>query len=182
MTFRRKQIYLTEGLLRENYPVLLKCLTDLEVVAYWYSAKRMVEFKTIDDITNFVAEEPDEIFWEMYTTEGVFIGFVSLYDFKEKERCGFSILILDKNYWGRGIGLEAITLMLHYAFNKLEMKTVVLETSEFHKSAIRLYEKVGFKKTDIVPNDRTIFHDGKWILSGTVIMELKRSDFASLAV
>lgn len=178
MTLQGNQIYLKENLSEENYPQLLKWLTDLEIIGYLYSAKRMVDFKTVGDVKNFLAEEKDEIFWEIYTKDGKFIGYTSLCSFKGKEQCEFNIFILDKNYWGKGIGLEATKLILDYAFNKLGMKKAVLETSEFHQGAIRLYEQSGFKKVEIVPNDRTIFHNGEWVLSGSVIMAIERADFS----
>lgn len=171
MNLQGNQIYLKENLSEENYPLLLKWLTDLEIIGYVYSAKRMVKFKTIEDAKDFLAEEKDEIFWEIYTKDGKFIGYTSLCSFQGKEQCEFNIFILDKNYWGKGVGLEATKMMLDYAFNELGMKKVVLETSEFHQGAIRLYEKAGFKKVEIVPNDRTVFHNDEWILSGSLMME-----------
>ena len=173
MNLQEKQIYLKENLSEENYPLLLRWLTNIEIIGYLYSAKRMVDFKTIEDIKNFLAEEKDEIFWGIYTNDDKFIGYTSLCSFQRKEQCEFNIFILDKNYWGKGIGLEVAKLVIDYAFNELEIKKVVLETSEFHQDAINLYKKAGFRKVKIIPNDRTIFHNGKWLLSGSLIMEIK---------
>lgn len=174
MKLAGEKIYLKEGLVKENYPLLLKRLTDLETVGYLYSAKRMLGFKTVEDVKEFLAEEKDEIFWGIYTKDNMFIGYTSLCSFQGKEQCEFNIFILDKNYWGKGMGSEVTKLMLDYAFNELEIKKIVLETSEFNQSAIRLYEKVGFKKTEIVPNDRTVFRNGEWVTSGSLFMEITR--------
>lgn len=171
MSMQGKQIYLKENISEENLPLLLKWLSDVERIGYLYYAKRLVEFKTTEDVENFLAEEDDERFWEIYTKDGKFVGYTSLCRFEEKERCEFSIFILDKNYWGKGIGLEVINLMLHHAFDDLGMKEVVLETSEFHEGAIRLYKKAGFEDVKLIPNDRTVFHGGKWVLSGSVVMK-----------
>ncbi|MEI7890856.1 MAG: GNAT family N-acetyltransferase [bacterium] len=173
MKIQGQQICLKKNLSDENYPLLLGWFVDLEVIGYLYSAKRISKFKTIKEIKDFLAEEKDEIFWEIYASDDKFIGYASLCDFKEKEQCEFSIFILDKNYWGKGLGLETIRILLEHAFNDLKMKAVVLETSEFHQGAIKLYEKAGFKKIKAVPNDRTVFHKGEWVLSGSVLMEIK---------
>lgn len=178
MTLQGKQIYLKENLSEENYPLLLKWLTNLEIIGYLYSAKRMVEFKTVEDIKGFLAEEKDEIFWEIHTKDDKFIGYTSLCSFQKKEQCEFSVFVLDKNYWSKGIGLEVTNMMLDYAFNKSQMKKVVLETSEFHQSAIKMYEKAGFKKAEVIPNDRTVFHEGNWVLSGSLIMEIEKYGFS----
>lgn len=173
MIIKSKQIYLKKDIKEKNYPLLLKWFTNLDVIGYLYSAKRMVNFKTLDNVRSFLAEEKDEIFWEIYTKDNEFIGYTSLCCFEGKKQCEFSVFILDKNYWGKGIGLEATKSILEYAFNELKMKMVMLETSEFHQGAIRLYEKAGFKKMRIISNDRTVFHRGNWKLSGSVIMEIK---------
>lgn len=99
MILQGKRIYLRENLVEENYPLLLKWLTDLEIIGYLYSAKRMVEFKTTEDIKNFLAEEKDEIFWEIYTKDGKFIGYTSLCSFQGKEQCEFNVF-----FWIRIIG------------------------------------------------------------------------------
>lgn len=140
MILEGNQVILKRNLLKENYPHLLEWFTDLEIIGYLYSAKRMVDFKTTKDVKNFLAEEKDEIFWGIYTNDDKFIGYASLCSFQGKEQCEFNIFILDKNYWSKGIGLEVAKLILNYAFNGLGMRKVVLETSEFHQSAIRLYE------------------------------------------
>ena len=166
-----------ENLLEENHPLFLRWLTDLEIIGYLCSAKRMVDFKTVADVKNFLAEEKDEMFWEIYTKDGKFIGYTSLCSFQGKEQCEFAIFILDKDYQGKGIGKEVMRLVLSYAFDQMKMQKVFLETSEFHANAIKLYEKAGFEKIKIIPNDRTIFHQGEWILSGSVVMELTGDNF-----
>ena len=173
MNNQGNRIYLRKNLSEENYPLLLKWLTDLEIVGYLYSSKRMVEFENVEDVKKFLAEEKDEIFWEIYAKDGNSIGYTSLCSFQEKEQCEFNIFILDKNYWGKGIGLEVTKLILDYAFDELEMKKIVLETSEFHQGAILLYEQSGFRKIKIMPNDRTVFHNGEWVLSGSLMMEIE---------
>ncbi|NTU66841.1 MAG: GNAT family N-acetyltransferase [Candidatus Moranbacteria bacterium] len=176
MILQGNQVNLKKNFLKENYPQLLAWLTDLEIIGYLYSAKRMVGFRTTKDIKNFLVKEKDEIFWRIYTNDDKFIGYTSLCSFQGKEQCEFNIFILDKNYWGKSIGLEVTRLILGYAFNRLEMKKVVLETSEFHQGAIKLYEKAGFRKVKVVPNDRTVFHNGEWVLSGSLMMEIVKKE------
>ena len=65
-------------------------------------------------------------------------------DFKNK-KATLGILIGDKIYWGRGIGAEAIKLILNYAFSKLNLKEVNLGVISKNKRAITLFKKIGFK-------------------------------------
>lgn len=57
----------------------------------------------------------------------------------------FGILIGEKEYWDRGYGSEATRLLLDYAFNLLNLHSVMLGVFGFNERAIRSYEKVGFK-------------------------------------
>lgn len=172
MILQGKQIYIKEGLVEENYPLLLEWFHDLELMKYIGWIKKGLALKNIDELKEFISKLEDGIIFGIYDNNDKFIGYTSLSDFKGKEECEFGIFILDKNYWGKGIGFEVINLMLDYAFNQLGVEKVTLSTSEFHDKAIRLYEKAGFTKTKLISNDRTILHNGEWVLSGTVEMEI----------
>jgi RimJ/RimL family protein N-acetyltransferase len=56
------------------------------------------------------------------------------------------ICIGEKAYWSKGYGQEAISLLLDYAFNLLNLNNVMLGTFAFNERAIRCYKKVGFKE------------------------------------
>ena len=58
----------------------------------------------------------------------------------------YHIFIGDTNYWGKGIGFDASLLLLQYAFYSLHLKRVLLDVLSNNTRAIRLYEKLGFKK------------------------------------
>ena len=60
-----------------------------------------------------------------------------------------SIIIGEKDAWGKGYGTEAILLLLDYAFRYLNFHRVAIGVVGFNKSAIRFWEKVGFKKEGI---------------------------------
>ncbi len=57
------------------------------------------------------------------------------------------IAIMDKQYWGKGLGVEALHLLLDYAFNILNLHRVWLVVIEDNERAIRSYLKVGFQHT-----------------------------------
>lgn len=70
------------------------------------------------------------------------------------------ILIGDKNYWGKGIGREAIRLLLDYASQKLNLKEINLGVISENKRAIAFFKKAGFKihhieKEQIQHNEKT---------------------------
>jgi len=170
MILKGSKIYLQKWLREEDYALVLKGYTDLSVVGFVNFAKKTVNFKTVEEAKEFVNGIEKEMVFGMYTPEDKFIGYATL-EPEGKDACEYAIFILDKNYWGKGIGEEATKIILDHIFNTLGFKKATLATSEHHQKAIELYEKMGFKKTKLIPSDREIFLDGKWIQSGTVEME-----------
>lgn len=55
------------------------------------------------------------------------------------------IFIGQKEFWGQGYGQEATRLLLDYAFNLLNLHSVMLGAFNFNERAIHAYERVGFK-------------------------------------
>ena len=60
-----------------------------------------------------------------------------------------SIIIGEKEEWGKGCGTEAIDLLLDYAFGYLNFHRVAVGVVGFNEAAFRFYEKMGFKKEGI---------------------------------
>ena len=56
------------------------------------------------------------------------------------------IFIGESQKRGRGYGAEAISLLLDYAFNLLNLNSIMLGTFSFNERAIACYKKVGFRE------------------------------------
>jgi RimJ/RimL family protein N-acetyltransferase len=56
------------------------------------------------------------------------------------------IFIGEKDCWNKGFGTEACRLLLDYAFNLLNLHSVMLGVFAFNQRAVRSYEKVGFRQ------------------------------------
>ena len=50
-----------------------------------------------------------------------------------------------RNHWDGGYGTEAMTLMLNFAFNELNLHRVFLTAFSYNPRAIHVYEKLGFQ-------------------------------------
>ena len=57
----------------------------------------------------------------------------------------FYILLLDKSFWGRGLGREATELVLRYAFEELNLNRVQLHVNTENARARKVYEDMDFK-------------------------------------
>lgn len=55
----------------------------------------------------------------------------------------------DRGSWGRGYGTEAMSLILNFAFNELNLRRVQLSVFSYNERAIALYEKLGFVREGV---------------------------------
>ena len=83
------------------------------------------------------------------------------------------IFIGNKNYWNRGYGTEALSLLLDYGFKALNLHNVFLRVYSFNERAIKSYEKTGFRiigkrREALLRNDER--HD-------IILMDILRNEF-----
>jgi len=90
----------------------------------------------------------------------------------------FGIFIGDKNFWNRGYGTDATTLMLDFGFNILNLHHIYLHVLEFNKRGIKCYEKAGFKTVGKLSEYRQICGERFDML----IMEILAKDFQSVFI
>lgn len=55
----------------------------------------------------------------------------------------------DREQWGKGYGLEAMSLLLRYGFHELNLHRIQLTVFEYNERAIALYEKLGFRREGV---------------------------------
>jgi len=60
-----------------------------------------------------------------------------------------TLIIGEKDCWGKGYGTEAINLLLDYAFGYLNFHRVSVGVVGFNERALQFYQKVGFKKEGV---------------------------------
>lgn len=86
--------------------------------------------------------------WFAIEADGKVIGQCGLYGFNDfrgvAHRCELGITIGDREYWGRGYGREALTLLIDYAFTHWNVQRVGLQVTATNERAIRSYQGVGF--------------------------------------
>jgi RimJ/RimL family protein N-acetyltransferase len=70
-------------------------------------------------------------------------GFIQIDNLNQSGEVG--IFIGDKNYWNKGYGTEALSLLLDYGFKALNLHNIFLKVYGYNKRAIKSYEKIGFK-------------------------------------
>jgi RimJ/RimL family protein N-acetyltransferase len=81
--------------------------------------------------------------------EEKFLGFVNFFSIdKVEKQCEMGITIGDKRCWNKGIAYTAVKEVMKFMFNNLDIDRIYIETGEDNKAALRLFEKLYFKKCD----------------------------------
>ncbi|MGL4238868.1 GNAT family N-acetyltransferase [Tabrizicola sp.] len=105
--------------------------------------------------------------WVIETEEGV-VGGVSLNNINETDRrARLAIGLFNERHLGRGIGREAIKLVLQHAFGPLGLHRVDLRVLAYNLRAIRCYEACGFVREGIERESARVgdeWHDD-WIMA-----------------
>jgi len=88
------------------------------------------------------------------------IGLIDIFDFDPKHlRAGVGIIVLNEKDRNKGVGAEALDLVLNYVFSVLNLHQLYANIIETNTASIRLFEKKGFKKVGLKKD---------WLYSGGV--------------
>lgn len=83
------------------------------------------------------------------------------------------IFIGEKENRGKGIGTEALSLLIEFGFDYLNLNNINLDVYSFNKGAVKCYEKVGFKKYGV----RHEVYPLKGKLYDLISMEILKKDY-----
>jgi len=102
------------------------------------------------------------------------IGFLSIKGIRGTQASAeVGIAIMEKEYRGEGYGTEALMQAVDYAFEELGLNLLGLTVFPSNQRAIRAYEKVGFRKKELL-KDSWILPSGEH--SDMWLMELARNE------
>lgn len=87
--------------------------------------------------------------------DDVYVGNVYLTDIADG-KAWFHIFIGDRRYWGKGVARIATQLILEYGKANLALKTIQLSAHPDNLSAINLYSRLGFHKTEVKNSRQTM--------------------------
>ncbi len=133
--------------------IILRNLTkkDSQYFIKWWRDKELIAL-TSGDFTSLSDQEIQKQVDEMATdknsvhfmieADGKIVGHVNLNKIDE-ETAELQIVIGEKDYWGKGIGQDAIIQILKKAV-KIRYKKIITEVRPENQRAINLYKQTGF--------------------------------------
>ena len=141
--------------------IYLKSLKDNDITKKyisWLNDKRVNKFletrhsiHTYDSISKFIdtCNKSKNIYLlGIFNSENnIHIGNIKLGPIKmEHKLASVSLFIGQKEFWGKGISVEAIKTITNYAFDILNLNKVVAGMYIKNIKSIKAFKKVGFKK------------------------------------
>lgn len=94
--------------------------------------------------------------------DGTPVGLIGLLSIDNKnKKAEYYITIGEREFLGKGIASQASKILLEDAFMRRGLNRIYLYTETDNASAIRLYERVGFKREGIIKND--LFSKGRYV-------------------
>ena len=89
------------------------------------------------------------------------IGLIDLFDFDPKNhRAGLGVIVLAEADRNKGIGTEAISLVMDYAFSVLELHQVYANVMAGNRASIHLFTKLGF--AEVGTKKHWIYYNGEF--------------------
>jgi aminoglycoside 6'-N-acetyltransferase len=153
--------------------------SDAGLLAKWLSNPTVLEFYEgrdnpfdLDKVNEvFYAQEDDEVKCIIEYDEKE-IGYIQFYplDDETKREYGYPVeneniygmdqFIGEADYWNKGIGTLLVTSMIKYLTGDRQADRVVMDPQTRNARAIRCYEKCGFRKVRLLPQNE--LHEGKY--------------------
>lgn len=144
--------------------------TDPELASY--DAARPLRV-TFNDYLALYAEElqhpsPYRRTFAIDDLEGRHIGNIMYYNVDERRgEAELGITIGDRNYWGRGLGADAVRALVRYLFTTMDLKRIYLHTLDWNIRAQRSFRNAGFVPLETVRRGGHTF----------ILMEIRREDW-----
>ena len=156
--------------IEQDAPGLREMLTDpeaLELTGSYHAPSEMPEWneaaeRRLRDWYGSRNDQTDRLDLAVVDrASGQCVGEVVLNEWNEPNRsCNFRTIIGPRGR-NRGLGTEAIRLLLGYGFDRLGLHRISLDVLNFNPGARRVYDKVGFVTEGVLRAEHR--WDGQWI-------------------
>lgn len=163
------------GVRRDDLPSYREWLDNPLVTEYLEMGWKPTNEQDLDAAFSSLSGDDDNIAFVIVDREsGEAVGVCGLYLISwVARRAQFNILIGAPSVWNKGLGTQALSLLLGYGFGTLNLESVNLGVNAENKRAQRSYEKAGF----VVEGRRRnfIFRNGRYY--DLVVMSILRGEF-----
>ncbi len=158
---------------REDVPLFVRWFNDPDVL-HWLHLSEMPRPTLQSETERFERHQHDPFrrTWIIETADGEPVGNIGLVGIDDVHfRAELGISIGEKECWGRGLGTDAIRVLLRYAFTELGLRRVTLITDADNERGVRCYEKCGFRREGLLRGHRLRYGEPLDMIAMAVLKE-----------
>ncbi len=145
----------------EDSRLVVEWMNDREVLRYLTKTIPINSFREEEFIRTLYKDEKSLHLGIVVREDHRLIGRISLVNIDLISRTAeLSLVIGDRTAWGRGYGVEADALMLHYGFGFLNLHKIYAYVLEAHQNSVRILEENGLTREGVLREH--IFRDGRY--------------------
>ncbi len=159
---------------RSDIPTFVKWFNDPEATEFLLRSPPM----GMEEEERWFDEHPkrEGKVFSIETLDGRLIGNIGIIQIDWTNRnADIGIIIGEKDCWSKGYGTEAISLLLGYMFDELNLERIGLYCDVENRRAQRCYEKCGFQNEGVFRHHR--FRAGKF--TDDVAMSILREEWVA---
>lgn len=136
---------------------------DPEVTKHTRHGSRVMTVDEVRDYVRSIQNSPATLALAMILPDtGEHVGNVSLNDISWANHSGeISIMLGARKCWGRGIGTEAVSLVVDFAFRTLRLHRVWLGMTVNNQGMLGIAQSLGFREEGILKE--ALFKDGRYL-------------------
>lgn len=138
-----------------------KWLSNSEFTHYLFQGDRPTSLQSLKDDFDKNHKNMHDVVFALVTKNNVHIGWVGIYEINWISRKGeIRFFVGEKKFWGRGYATEAVSLLVDYAFNKLNLHRVYGGTNKENKGSIKVFKNNGFHEEGTLKEEH--FRNGRY--------------------
>lgn len=119
-------------------------MRNVNRLEYLLPISRDVIDRYVEDVT---ASDRDAFFAVHCKEDDAFIGTVRIAHIDWRLGIGdIGVLIGNRNYWGRGLATDAVTALVGYALDYLNLRKLISHPTATNVAMCKCFESVGFKR------------------------------------
>ena len=140
---------------------IVKWRNDPDILRWLFSYSPLNETKQRRWYEKYLADDTQQTFIIEVKEEKIPIGTVGLtsIDYKN-QRAELGVLIGDENWQNKGMGKEALDLLIKFAFDEMNIRKIKAIVFEENVPAIRLYKSCGFVEEGVLKKE--VYKDGEF--------------------
>jgi len=153
-TLETERLHLRE-IVKQDAQGIFNCFSNNEVTRY-YGQDTLTSIEQAEQFVEFFTNNYKEnrgIRWgiEMKGKQGIIgtLGFNAWSSKHKRAEIGYELL---PEYWGNGYAIEAVSKVIAYGFNKLDLTRIGAVVFIDNKESARLLAKLGFEKEGVLRN------------------------------